>query len=298
MKRVGIIDIGSNSIKSLLAGLDHNGPRLIDLGTALEETRISTGISRDNPVLSEEAIASGSKAVERLWLNLQQKGPVDDIRIVATSAVRDALNRDAFISEVRHRTGIDLEVLSGEQEAEGIALGVLQDPGIPSDLNRFQLFDQGGGSLEWISFEQRCVRARRSLLLGAVRLTERHIAEPSLPIPTAAREAIANSVREAFADIPLAKGTPVVACGGGVAVLEAITGTPRISRTALESLAAQLCQLSTDQRIDHFKIPPGRADIMPACAIVFTTLLELIDTDHMTHSRYNLRYGLAAKLLF
>ncbi|MCC5835608.1 MAG: hypothetical protein JJU20_12810 [Opitutales bacterium] len=297
MRRVGIIDIGSNSIKSLVAERDSASGAFIDRGTELEETRISTGIGQHRSYLSAKSIERGANSVEKLWRGLHRFGPLDALRIVATSAVRDAANRNAFIEAIRGRTNVQLEVLRGEEEAEGIAYGVLQDPEIPSDLSQFQLFDQGGGSLEWIAFEARSVAERQSLPLGAVRLTERFIEDSAAPISAAAREAISNEIRNQFTPLPLRKKVPIVACGGGVAVIETLLGNPRITLDALRKLEVQLCSLSTEQRIATMAIPAGRADIMPACVIAFRSLLEMLEADYLTHSRYNLRYGLAARLL-
>ena len=297
MKRVGVIDIGSNSIKSLVAERDPSSGRFIDRGTELEETRISAGISKYQPNLSAQAIERGANAVEKLWRGLQRFGPLDALRIVATSAVRDAANRNTFVEAIRGRTNVQLEVLSGIEEAEGIAFGVLQDPNIPSDQTHFQLFDQGGGSLEWIAFENRQVAERQSLPLGAVRLSERFIEDTSGPLSAADRLTLSMEIRNQFTALPLRKEGPVVACGGGVAVIESILGSPIIELEALRKLEDQLCLSSTAERISQWSIPPGRADIIPACVIAFRTLLELVESTQLTHSRYNLRYGLAAKLL-
>lgn len=301
---VAIIDIGSNSIKSLVAHREPTG-RLTTLHQGIEETRISTGIGRHPVKLSAEAIRDGALAVQRLWNAMQPFGPFLKSTIVATSAVREALNRAEFANAIEQRTGQMLRVLSGDEEAEAIAAGVQEDPAVQGKLTEFSLFDQGGGSMEWICVENNRVVHRLSMPLGAVRLMEKFVANKDEPIAEAEVEAIIAEAQNWLQSLPVPIAPPIIACGGGVAVIQSILNPPGennsdaayIQRAPIEALGRKLCGLAVDDRIRLCCIPSSRADILPATLLVFQTILRRAGADGLRHSSYNLRYGIAAQTL-
>ncbi|MFM8618487.1 MAG: Ppx/GppA phosphatase family protein, partial [Opitutaceae bacterium] len=192
---VGVIDIGSNSIKLLIA------MRAIDGGLAVIETRtidarISAGISRDAPRLSEAGMEAALAAVRLLAADAAAHG-ASDLRLVATSAVRDASNGGDFRERVRAATGAAPRILTGDEEAALIGRGLLCDPAL-RDLRDFTVCDLGGGSLECIGFAGRAIRGKISLPLGCVRLTERFVSDPAAPVPAEALAAVAAHPREAL----------------------------------------------------------------------------------------------------
>lgn len=305
--RVGVIDVGSNSIKALLAEEATVPAHLRVIFEKTLEVRISQGIAGTPPLLQPERIEAGLRAVVQLWRDCLAEGPLQAFRIVATSAVRSSANGFRFIDGIATRTGIRPDILSGEEEAEAIAMGVLTDPGIRLGKAPFTVFDLGGGSLELIHFENLKVAARASLPLGAVRLTEAFIHDPALPLPSPEKKALETHVRSLIAGCGLALVPPLIGCGGGLAVVRSIlserTGTViasesvALGRTEITDLEREVAAIPLEERLHLPGMPPGRADIAPAAFLVFRILLELAGADRLQHSFHNLRFGIAHQLL-
>ena len=127
-RRVGVIDVGSNSIKALVA---ESIGAAFEIKTVYEHSlgvRISHGIGGNPPMLQPARIQAGIQAVAQLWQNCHAHGPLADFRIVATSAVRSAANGKDLLDAVQAATGCRPDILTGEEEADGIACGVRTDP--------------------------------------------------------------------------------------------------------------------------------------------------------------------------
>ena len=186
---VAVIDVGSNSIKLLVADANPDGS-INTLFTETVETRISGGISKELPNLKKEAMVSGIETISEL-LRLARKFKPGQTEIVATSAVRDAMNGQDFIDAVEEATGIHMRLLSGTEEATYIGKGLACDPAI-SGAEEFIQMDIGGGSLELIRQEKSKLGQVVSLRLGAVRISERFIADRDAIIPKSAETAISK----------------------------------------------------------------------------------------------------------
>jgi len=299
---VGVIDIGSNSIKCLVARMGRDG--LIDnVYEQTLETRISRGIWGDNPVLAEVSIAAALESVGTLFAGMRAHG-AERVRIVATSAVRDAANGSHFAEKVRAQTGVALEILCGDEEARLIGVGICQDRDLPFDpAQGFALTDLGGGSLELIDFGDGHVRARESFPLGAVRLTERFIGDPSLPLEARAAAELRAHVMETISASGIRLHPNLAATGGAVSVTRAIFtargsgNSPVITRAALSSLARELSELALEDRKLTPALPHQRADIFPAALITLDAVMEYAGATEMVHSFCNLRFGIAAEML-
>lgn len=305
--RVAVIDVGSNSIKALVAGAGESSFDLEVFLEATEEVRISQGIGSRDIFLLPDLIQAGITAVLRLCEECRRLGPLTAERIVATSAVRSAGNGHLFIEGVRALTGLKPQVLSGDEEADAIALGILTDPGIGKDLEAFTAFDLGGGSLELIRFENHRLEQRTSLPLGVVRLTEHFIGDPAQPVPENEIQALKSHVRDSIAGTGIPIGAPLIGCSGGLAVLRTIlasrTGTVfpgtgvAIGETFIRDFAGEIRHQTALERMAIPGMPPQRADIFPAAMAVYETLLDLAGAEAILHSLHNLRYGLALGLL-
>src|SRR3954447_11599437 len=164
------IDIGTNSIH-LLVAQPLEGARFDTLGTEKEMVRLGSG-SGDMKELAPDAIDRGVACLERFRRIADLSNA--SIRAVATSAVREAANHDVFLQRARDEAGVDVEVISGVEEARLIHLGVLQ--AVPVFDQPLLLCDIGGGSTEVLLGHRGEVRAARSFKLGAVRLTDRFFA--------------------------------------------------------------------------------------------------------------------------
>ena len=306
---LAVVDIGSNSIKILVAARGPGapaGPELIPLFQQTSETRISGGLGQEHSRLSEAGMAAGERAITELFALAKPYAPTHR-KIVATSAVRDAQNRAAFSARVEAAAGAPIEVLSGEDEALLIARGIQTDPAL-GGAKSFCIMDLGGGSLECIRYVNGSIEQAVSLQLGAVRLTEKFVPDPHGPFPPAARAAVAEETRRACAasGFRFLSGGKVVASGGAFAVVRALFGHRRgftdeaawpseIFRADLVALLAEIAPLTAEARarIPHFT--RERADIMPAALVTMITMLELAGADRAYHSWNNLRFGVAAR---
>jgi exopolyphosphatase/guanosine-5'-triphosphate,3'-diphosphate pyrophosphatase len=307
MSRVAVIDIGSNSIKLLIAGRPANGG-VETIATQGIDARISAGISRDRPLLGDEGMARGLDAVATLLTAAHRHRPERTL-LVATSAVRDALNGRAFADRILTATGHEVRILTGDEEAALIGRGLTTDFTL-RQLENFYVFDLGGGSLECLAFRSRRIERAISFPLGCVRMTERFIIEPAAAVPHSALAAIATHTRDTVASgFPLAlpAGSTAVATGGTVATLrrifalsaglavEQIPATVDVDRA--RALLLELAALPLAMRRDFPGLPAARADVFPAA---LSTLIAVADYGSLTtfhHSLHNLRHGLADALL-
>jgi exopolyphosphatase/guanosine-5'-triphosphate,3'-diphosphate pyrophosphatase len=304
MTSAAVIDIGSNSIKILVAGKDEGG-RLVARQIRTIEARISAGISRENPRLAPEGAARGIRAVAEL-VTEAHAFRAGRIIVVATSAVRDAANGREFCDRIRSETGQPVRILTGEEEANLIARGLLCDPALEA-LRDFYVFDLGGGSLECLDFRDRKVAQAASLQLGCVRLTEMLVADPALPFTAGELIAARVGTTVAAAGFSLAHGGAAVGTGGTLTTARAVLGAragrtlektdPRITVGQLRGMLSQVGGLALADRRKVAGLPPARADIFPAALSILVALAELGGFYAYQHSLYNLRWGVAAEAL-
>ena len=305
-RRVAVIDIGSNSIKLLVADRAAGGIRTIL--TALEEARISRGISGTHPSLSEDGMSVGIAAVTRLMAAAAEHDP-DDTAIVATSAVRDARNGDEFRQRILDATGVPVRVLTGDEEAELIGFGLVFDPEL-AGVRDFLVCDLGGGSLEFLEFRDRRMARAASLQLGCVRLTERCVADAEAPFSDDDREQVVAEVRSCVAAMfPLDRsaGLRLIATGGSVATARAMLAaregvgfgdrSPVLSATDLGTLLDVVRGLSHSERQRVPGLPVSRADVIPTALATLIEVAHLAGVDRIFHSGSNLRFGVAARML-
>ncbi len=305
---VAVIDVGSNSIKLLVAkpGLTAGSVETIFAETI--ETRISAGISQALPSLSESAMTAGCATITELARLAQGYHP-KAIQIVATSAVRDATNSIQFIELVSEATGLDIQTLSGAEEATHIGKGLACDPQIAS-VKRFIQMDIGGGSLELIRFDHGKIEQALSLQLGAVRLTERFITDRDAALSTEAEALITGHVTAALAASGFTfepDAGPMIVTGGAFTVTRAVLAaqvditieehSPVLQKEAITQLKSKLMRLPLHERMAIPHLPATRADIIPTALITIDAVMDYAARDTVTHSFYNLRYGIAAELL-
>lgn len=305
---VAIIDIGSNSIKLLVARRNDQG-HLEGLRSHTIDARISAGISQVPPQLSEAGMAVGLAAIESLLATAAPFAPAQTV-MVATSAVRDAENGAAFRQKVAERTGHEIRILTGDEEANLIGRGLTSDPALDG-VNDFYLFDLGGGSLECLTFRNRRGIAAISLPLGCVRMTERYVPNPSAAFGSVARHAVTEATREMLTRSGYVFGLPVppvaVFAGGSMTTVRAIFAL-RQGKTLLEvdpiirvadvrSLLEEVAALDLKTRQTVAGLPASRADVFPAALTTILAIAEAGDITEYRHSLYNLRWGLAAEAL-
>lgn len=298
--QVGVIDVGSNSIKLLIAEQTENAP-IRSVCFEVEETRIGEGLTGAPPCIDADAIIKGTQAIGRLHA-LASEYDLKALRIVATSAVRDAHNREAFIGSVTQATGLPLEVLSGAQEARLIGKGLQCDPNL-SHLSSYSLLDLGGGSMECILFADGAVNQARSLNLGAVRLASKYLCDRYRPLAIDEAESVRLHVEETFAATDIernASPSPIAVLTGGTASImsaQRAGSKNEMSSRQANAFRKEVCALSEPERVAQMSIPESRADIFPAATTILCAALDYLGCDQLRFSQYNLRYGLAAELL-
>ena len=305
---VAVIDIGSNSIKSLVASRDTLGG-IVALTSHTIDARISAGIGKARPRLSEDGMQRGMAAIRELLQGAAAFAPERTV-LAATSAVRDAANGAEFAERIRAATGCELRILSGDEEANLIGRGLAADPQL-ADLEDFYVFDLGGGSLECLAFRGRQVVHAISLPLGCVRLTERCVDNPEEPFGERQRLRVTAVCREAFAKsgfgFVLPAGAGAVFAGGTVTTVRAMLGAksgmpasdtnPVISVGALRALLEETAALPLAARKQIAGLPEERADVFPTALTTVLAVADMGGFNSFLHSFHNLRYGLAAELL-
>ena len=305
---VAIVDIGSNSIKILVAERRED-ETIGALFSRTIDARISAGISSKHPRLSEESMARGLDAIQQLLAEANRFAPTRTV-LVATSAVRDAENGVDFRELVRTGTGQVVRILSGREEAALIGRGLTCDPAL-SAVSNFYVFDLGGGSLECLAFRDRIMNQAVSLQLGCVRLTEMLVPDAAKSI---SQETIAliqshtrNELAKAGFDFGLPGDAMAVGTGGTItttrAMLAARAGrsleqTPsRVELTGFRQVLGELSALPLTGRKQVAGLPPARADVFPTALATLVAVAEMGNFSAYQHSFYNLRYGLAAEVL-
>jgi len=330
---VAVIDIGSNSIKNLIAQRRSADTTTFEI-EAVEalfsrsiEARISAGADwvKGRSQLAPEAMATALTAIEALLADCAAYAPTH-VALVGTSALRDAANANEFLELVRAKTGHTIRILSGDEEVEAIGRGLLCDPSLQSAKTQPQslyAFDLGGGSLECLALRAGKLVTAQSLPLGSVRLMRRFVKNPEAPLAADEREAIRTHVTEAFAHTgfafdcapPNADAQPTVIGTGGLwfNVRQMLAGEvrrtalaaepspplapPFLPRSQIEHVLETAARLPLAERRQLPGISPGRADILPAALTTMLTVLDLGHFSGLQHSGYNLRYGIAAELL-
>jgi exopolyphosphatase/guanosine-5'-triphosphate,3'-diphosphate pyrophosphatase len=284
---VAAIDCGTNSIRLLVARRDEASGRPVDLERRLEMVRLGLGVDRTgrfDPVAVERTL----DAARRYRALIDHHGVRrEDIRFVATSATRDASNREEFISGVRGILGIDPEVITGQEEAELSFRGAVSTvEGLPE--GPALVVDIGGGSTELV-LGTAAPTHRISLDMGSVRLTERHLrSDPPTSSEIAAATADIDALLdEAAAAIPLEDVAALVGVAGTVTTVTAVasgirdyrpevTHGARLGVDEVRRVCAELLGASHEERARHQVIHPGRIDVIGAGALIWSRVVERV----------------------
>lgn len=304
---VAVIDIGSNSIKILVATKRADG-HVEALKTHTLDARISAGISQSEPRLSDDGMTKGLAAIHDLLALAAPFAPTHTV-LVATSAVRDAVNGSEFRERVLASTGHAIRILSGDEEADLIGRGLTCDPAL-AHLRDFYVFDLGGGSLECLAFRDRRIEQQLSLKLGCVRMTEKFIPASRAPLQNSECIALALHVRDAIKQsgfrFNLARAEAVFT-GGTFTTVRAIKAalhgvrledtSPLVSTATLHELLDEIGPLTLEERKLIPGMPAARADVFTAALVTVVAVAEFGLFERFHHSLYNLRWGLAAQAL-
>lgn len=311
MPTFAAIDIVSNSCRLKIAKVVSH--QLRTLHEDREVTRLGASVFASG-LVSPEAMAATLRALKRFQRAVQSHG-VDQIRVVATSAMRDARNATAFQAWVKAETGWNMETISGLEEGRLIHRGLMS--GEPGTGGRVLLIDLGGGSCEITLSEHKRIKDTISVPLGAVRLTEEFLAvDPAPPEELARmRRLIARELRRAHRRVKPGKVQLVIGTSGTAAALAeacaaiaAKSGKSSKAQRRLASggiaptvvvrkLAAKISRMTLPEREAVAGIGPRRAEIIIAGAQVFAELLESFNLPGFRYSSLGLRDGILAQML-
>ncbi|MBV9670629.1 MAG: Ppx/GppA family phosphatase [Acidobacteriales bacterium] len=301
MRILAAVDIGSNSVRLKIAKLVRS--RLDTLHEDREVTRLGESVFR-NGTLSPEAIANTVKVLER-FRRACKEHRVDQVRVVATSATRDAKNASTFSEWVRRATGWKVEVISGLEEGRLIHLGTIANSrGLPK---RVLFFDLGGGSCEITLSEEGHIRQVFSLPLGAVRLTQEFIRSDPPTAPEFRRMhdyvreelvRVATAVRDSKPELTIATSGTAAALNTAARQFERKKrlASDVTTREATFALLDHLSVLGARQRAELPGINARRAEIIVAGAMVFAELLRTYDLPAFRYSARGLRDGILAQM--
>lgn len=301
MPTFAAVDIGSNSVRLKIARLQRG--RLTSLLEDREVTRLGEGVFHSG-FLTPESMAETVKVLRRFHRATQQV-VIDSVRVVATSALRDARNSQAFLEWVRSATGWRVEIISGLEEARLIHLGLVS--GSRVDRLRTLMIDLGGGSCELTVSHAGHIRDAVSLPLGAVRLTDEFLVhDPARKGELKRlRGFIAREVGRIASRLAAARVKNVIATSGTAAALAAAATHLRrsgsrqrtvVSRAEMARIAKRLARLPVAERRKIQGIGPRRAEIVVAGAMVYYELLDRLHLPAFRYSALGLRDGILAQM--
>jgi len=305
--RVAAVDCGTNSLRLLIADVDREAGRLTDVSRRMEIVRLGQGVDATGR-LAPEPLARTLRALE------DYARTIDDacagrVRMVATSATRDAANAAEFIRGVTRILGVPPEVLSGDEEARlsftGATAELAGEPGAP-----YLVVDIGGGSTEFVLGPgppgAADPVAALSVDIGCVRMTERHLhGNPPLPGEVSAATADIDAALDVVAGkVPVASACTVIGLAGSVTTVAAIAlGLPgydparihlaRIPAGRVGQIARDLLGQSHQQRAAIPVMHPGRVDVIGAGALVLDRVLARFGFAEVVASEHDILDGMA-----
>jgi exopolyphosphatase / guanosine-5'-triphosphate,3'-diphosphate pyrophosphatase len=313
MPTFAAIDIGSNSCRLKIATVHMH--RLKMLHEDREVTRLGESVFQTG-VISPEAMAATIRALRRFHKAVQLH-VVDKVRVVATSAMRDARNAAAFTEWVRSATGWNVEVISGLEEGRLIHLGVVTHE--VGARGKCLLIDLGGGSCEVTVSDGGRIKTMVSMPLGAVRLQEEFLQSdpPAKEDVARLKQFIEREMRRAEKKLGMPRVGLVIATSGTAAALAEASGHVRKGRLAktlakkrlervgaltadtpdVRRLADRLAKMDNAARAAVPGIGPRRSEIIVGGSLVYASLLERLGLKGFRYSPLGLRDGMLAQML-
>ncbi|MFF0445558.1 exopolyphosphatase [Streptomyces sp. NPDC004609] len=300
MTRVAAIDCGTNSIRLLVADADPATGTLVELERRMTIVRLGQGVDRTGR-LAPDALDRTFTACRDYAEAIKAHG-AERIRFVATSASRDAENRDDFVRGVLDILGVEPEVITGDQEAEFSFTGATGE--LPGHEERL-VVDIGGGSTEFVIGREH-VEAARSVDIGCVRLTERHIRHdpPSAAELAAVRADVDAALDLAEETVPLRGARTLVGLAGSVTTVAGIALAldaydseaihhSRISRDTVAKITRSLAASTHEERAAIPVMHPGRVDVIVSGALVLLAIMERVGAAEVIVSEHDILDGIA-----
>jgi exopolyphosphatase/guanosine-5'-triphosphate,3'-diphosphate pyrophosphatase len=304
-KRVAAVDCGTNSIRLLVADLDPETGAETEIERLMEIVRLGQGVDATGR-LADEALARTFAACDRYAEVVRELG-AGHIRFVATSATRDASNRDEFFAGVRDRFGVEPEVITGHEEAtlsfRGATSALVTDAA--EHATPYLVVDIGGGSTEFVLGDA-AVEAAKSVDVGCVRMTERHLTQdpPTRDQIEAARRDIDAAIDLAAESVDLSRARTLVGVAGSVTTIAALAlgleqydrdrvHLSRIPAAVVRQTASDLLAMTHDQRAAMSVIHPGRVDVIAAGALILERIVDRLGLPEVVVSEHDILDGIA-----
>ena len=296
-----VVDIGSNSARLLVVRATDQGH--LDV---VSDARVALRLVREVDASGRLTRTAASHTVQTLqaFTAIARRHGAREVAAVATAAVRDAANREAFLAEVKRRTGVTLRVLSGEDEARLALLGAVAALPVESGV----VADLGGGSMELAAFARRRFRSGVTLPLGALRLSDVHLRHD--PPRADELDALAAHVREqldAVRDVDLHDGAPLVGTGGTIRALAKAAGgaSGAVARLHgfelhagdVDALVSRLGRLPAAKRAQVPGISGTRAESIVGGAVAVQVLMATTGAGTLLVSGYGVRQGVVLEEL-
>ena len=299
MTRVAAIDCGTNSIRLLIA--DINGDNFQEITREMEIVRLGQGVDATGK-FDPEAIERTLTATKKYAEIIASKG-VEKIRFCATSATRDASNRDLFIDGVREILGIEPEVIPGTEEAELSFIGATK--GLTHTESPYLVVDIGGGSTEFVLGDSE-VKYAKSVNIGCVRMSERHLNKaPQDPLAVQkAIQDIEDAIAEAAYIVPIKEAKTLIAVAGtATTVAAAALGLSEYDRHSIHLSripaakvfeVAQMFSLMSREEIAALGyMHPGRVDVIAAGSLVLARVMLATGATEFVASESDILDGMA-----
>jgi len=297
--RVAAIDCGTNSIRLLIADI-HDG-QFKEVHRQMEVVRLGQGVDK-NKAFDPEAIERTLKVTGEYARVIAAKG-VEKVRFCATSATRDASNRQIFIDGVKAILGIEPEVIPGEEEAALSFMGATKELSVLD--GPFLVVDIGGGSTEFVLGTDR-VEAARSVNIGCVRMAERHLNQqpPTLDSVASATRDIDAAIAEAARDVAITTAKSLV-CVAGTATTVAAAALElseydryaihlsRIPAQKVHDVAAMFQAMSREEIAALGYMHPGRVDVITSGSLVLSRVLHATGASEFIASESDILDGIA-----
>jgi exopolyphosphatase / guanosine-5'-triphosphate,3'-diphosphate pyrophosphatase len=303
-RRVAAIDLGTNSIRLLVARFAEGERHLQELAREMVITRIGQGVDRTGR-LAPDALRRTLGVLDRYARQARALG-AERIHLCATSAVRDASNREELAAAVLRSTGEEMEVLSGRSEADLSFLGATR--GLEA-TPPFLVLDIGGGSTEFVLGDQRPAAAL-STRMGSVRMTERFVTSdpPSYEDLATIDKAINHVLAKVEDRLPVHDARTLVAVAGTSTTVQAIAlGLPEydpealhrtiLSRADAERVFRLLADMTTEERRALAVMAPGREDVIPAGAAILIGVMRRWGFEEALVSETDILDGIAYRMV-
>jgi exopolyphosphatase / guanosine-5'-triphosphate,3'-diphosphate pyrophosphatase len=302
MTRVAAIDCGTNSIRLLIA--DIAGGNFREIYRTMEIVRLGQGVDK-NKAFHPDALDRTLKATALFAEEIARRG-VERMRFCATSATRDASNRELFIDGVKALLGVAPEVISGEEEAALSFKGAtkeLRGVGAP-----YLVIDIGGGSTEFVFGSER-VEFAKSQNIGCVRMSERHFSSipPQAEEIAGAKADIDEAIKGAAEIVPITEAKTLIAVAGtATTVAAAALGLStydrhsihlsRISAEKTHQVSEMFLSLNRDEIAALGYMHPGRVDVIGAGSLVLSRIMSLTGAEEFVASESDILDGMAWSL--